>query len=136
MTTLFPVTRMLDAAFNGSFDTRRDADHQELLTPRADVLEGDKEFRILLDLPGVTNENLEISLENQTLSVKAVRDAAVPEGFAGRRHERSGKVQFSRTFNLGSGIDSEHIAAHLEAGVLQISLPKSEVAMPRRIEVK
>jgi HSP20 family protein len=144
MTTIFPVTRMLDAALNGAFENYRETccdgsseTAQSIqLTPRADVIEGDKEFRILMDLPGVANENLDISLENQTLSVKAVREAAVPEGFAGRRHERSGKVQFSRTFNLGSGFDSEQISAHLEAGVLQISLPKSEVAMARRIEVK
>ena len=136
MTTLFPVTRMLDAAFNGNLDTRRHADRCASLTPRADVLEGEKEYRILLDLPGVANDGLDISLENQSLIVKATKAAAIPEGFERRRHERAGEVEFSRTFNLGTAVDSEQISAKLNDGVLQITLPKSAVSLPRRITIE
>ncbi len=136
MTTLFPTTRMLEAALKNSRDHCRTTDQRASWTPRADVLEGEVEFRIVLDLPGVQIEDLEINLEKQTLTVKATKANPVPEGFELRRHERAGEVQFNRTFNLGEAIDGEKIAAELKHGVLQINLPKSEVTLPRRIDVK
>ena len=136
MTTFFPMTRVLDAALNGNLDTCRTADAQAILTPRADVLEGEKEYRIVMDLPGVQPDGLEINLENQTLFVKASRTGEVPEGFELRRHERAGKVQFNRTFNLGNAVDADHISAKLDEGILRIMLPKSQTSLPRRIEVK
>ena len=137
MTTFFPQTRMLnarmlDAALKSTLDTDRTTN----LTPRADVLESEKEFRIVMDLPGVQSDGLEINLENQALIVKATRAAAVPEGFDVRRHERAGDLQFSRTFKLGNAVDGEQISAKLDGGVLQIVLPKSDASLPRRIVVK
>ena len=136
MTTLFPMTRMLDSVLNGNLDSWTDSDHVAHFVPRADVLEGPKEYRIVMDLPGVANTDLDINLEGQELTVKAEKDATVPEGFEVRRNERSGKVHFTRTYTLGNAVDAEAISAKLENGILQISLPKSEVTLPRRIEVK
>ncbi len=101
MNTLFPVTRMLDAALSGHLDNWNEADGTPGRTPRADILEGEKEFRVLMDLPGVPHDNLDLSIEDQTLWVKAERSESVPEGFESRRKERAGHVTFSRTFSLG-----------------------------------
>jgi HSP20 family protein len=136
MNTLFPVTRMLDAALNGQLDNWNETDGSTGRTPRADILEGEKEFRVLMDLPGVLRENLDLSIEDQTLWVKAERAETVPEGFESRRNERAGHVTFSRTFSLGNVVSTEGISAEFKNGVLTISLPKSEKSMPRRIEVK
>jgi len=62
--------------------------------------------------------------------------AEVPEGYQLRRNERAGTVTFSRTFNLGNAVDAEKIAAQLDGGVLQITLPKSQSSLPRKIEVQ
>ena len=105
MNTLFPVTRMLDAALNNL--TWNEGDGSVGRTPRADILEGDKEFRVLMDLPGVKHEDLDLSIEDQTLWVKAERKESVPEGFEARRTERAGHVTFSRTFSLGNAVDVE-----------------------------
>ena len=134
MNTLIPVTRMLDAALS-NLDAM-DWTAPAAATPRADVLEGDKEFRIVLDLPGIAASDLEISVENQTLSVKAERKLEVPEGFEPRRRERAGNVAFTRTFRLGSGVDPDAVGAKLQDGVLTLTLPKTEQSLPRRIEVK
>ena len=133
MTTLFPMTRMLDA-FNGTCDStdRRSPS----FTPRADVLEGEKEYRLMIDLPGVKNDDLEINLEGQTLTVKAHRKTEVPEDFKLRRQERPGEVAYSRSFSLGNEVDSEKIDAQLEAGMLRITLAKNTQVLPRKIEVK
>ncbi len=135
MNTLLPMTRMLDAlACNLEAASTNEAD--AWATPRADILEGDKEYRILMDLPGVQASDVEISVENQSLTVKAKRASSVPEGFQLRRHERPGPVSFSRSFSLGVGVDTEAVAAAFTDGVLQLTLPKSERSLPRRIEVR
>ena len=136
MNTLFPVTRMLDAALNNSCGTWNEADGSVGRTPRADILEGEKEFRVLMDLPGVRHEDLDLSVEDQTLWVKAERTESVPEGFEARRSERAGHVTFSRTFSLGKAVNVDDIQAEFKNGVLTITLPKSEKNLPRRIEVQ
>ena len=68
--------------------------------------------------------------------MKAERSEIVPEGFETRRTERASKATFSRTFSLGNAVDTEGISARFEAGVLTITLPKSEKSLPRKIEVK
>jgi len=133
MNTLFPVTRMLDAALNNTWS---EGDGSMGRTPRADILEGEKEFRVLMDLPGVQHDDLELSVEDQTLWVKAERKESVPEGFESRRTERSGHLTFSRTFSLGNAVNPEDITAEFRNGVLTITLPKSEKSLPRRIQVK
>ncbi len=132
MNTTFPMTQVLNAAMNH----REASQFAWGRSPRADVLEGATEFRVTLDLPGVQQADLNISVENMTLSVKAKRETEVPEGFALVRHERPGKTEFERTFNVGNGVDGSNIGATFENGVLMLTLPKSQQALPRRIEVK
>lgn len=140
MNTLLPMTRVFDAAFNTCSPNWKDGEaghsRKTTVTPRADIFEGDGEFRIMIDLPGVAQGDLDISVEDQTLSVKAGRRTEVPEGFQSVRHERYGSVDYGRTFNLGNSIDVDGIGAAFTDGVLTITLPKSEKSMPRRIEVK
>ncbi len=138
MTTLtHPMSRMIEAAMRGNLDDLRAAnDQHQPTTPPADIMEGDTEFRVVMDLPGIKAEDLDIQVENQTLSVTAKRDHQIPKGFESSRRERTGKVTFSRNFNLGNSIDPEGIGARLEDGILMLTLPKSETSMPRRIEVQ
>ena len=74
MTTFMPMTRMIDAAFKGTLDNCQTGEHTPNLTPRADVLESETEFRLVLDLPGVKTSDLEINVEKQTLIVKAGKE--------------------------------------------------------------
>lgn len=136
MNTLFPMTQILDAALNGTL-ANQDMDNLTWgRSPRADVLEGEKEYRIIMDLPGVKTEDLDISLEDHSLSVKATREIEVPEGFQLARNERPTKTEYHRTFNLGSGVDSEGIKASFQNGVLELVAPKSKQSLPRRIEIQ
>ena len=135
MNTLIPVSRMLNAALNGDFDPWGDSETVTRWTPRADILEGETEYRIQMDLPGVMTEDLEINLEKQTLWVATKQENDVPEGFKTLRRERANRSTFSRSFKLGVSIDEEKVSAKLDHGVLTINLPKSEQSLPRRIEV-
>ena len=134
MNTLIPLTRIFDAALNGQLESETCT--TRATSPRADILEGEKEFRIAMDLPGVKADNLEIDLEDQTLTVKAQRETNHPEGFQSRRQERPGSGSFTRSFTLGNAVEADKIGAKLEDGILMITLPKTDRSLPRRIEIQ
>lgn len=132
---MYPIAHFINAALDAAPTFGRTVPATEHL-PRTNILEGEQDFRIVMDLPGVRNEDLDISLEGKMLTVKAERDLATPEGYAGRRLELAAKVTWKRSFDLGDGIDAEKIGARLEHGILTLTLPKSDKAMPRRIQVQ
>jgi HSP20 family protein len=137
MNTLLPVTRLFDAAFAPGADHLVDPSNRTASRiPRADILEGDADFMIVMDLPGVTADDLDINVEDATLTVKAEREFASQDGYRPLRKELPRKVALSRSFNLGKSVDSDKIAAKLDRGVLVVTLPKSERVMPRRIDVE
>jgi len=131
---MYPIAQLLNAAIENPSACRPAVRNERL--PRTNVLEGEQDFRILMDLPGVRNEDLEINLEDETLVVKAGRDLEAPEGYQPRRSELAGKVTFRRSFDLGNGVDLDKIGAKLENGILTVTVPKSEKMLPRRIDVQ
>lgn len=138
MTGLMPFRR-LDSLFDGMFDPSAAggcADGCAQLLPRADILEGEREFRIVMELPGVSREDLVIEIEGQTLTVAARRQSPPPEGFKLLHGERSDKAEYRRTFTLGRGVDPARVEARLEQGTLQLTLGKTEQMLPRKIEVR
>jgi len=101
--------------------TPREARSVRWFRPPIDVFESDDAYRIDVDIPGVTAENLELTVDRSVLTVEAVRDEA---------------RGWRRQLRLTDGIDVEAIDAHLEAGVLSLTLPKAATARARRIEVR
>ncbi|KAA9155296.1 Hsp20/alpha crystallin family protein [Amycolatopsis acidicola] len=96
--------------------------------------EGD-EFVACFDLPGVDPGAIELDVERSVLTVKAER-RPLPTGDDVRMHvsERPLGV-FSRQLFLGDGLDTEHITAHYEAGVLTVRIPVAQQAKPRRVAI-
>ncbi len=139
MNTFFPMTQVLNAAMKAQNHQQATRELNQVTwgrNPQADILENEKEFRILMELPGVQMSDVDINVENQTLSVKAQRQTEVPEGFKVVRHERPAKSDFHRTFNLGNSVDAEGIEAAFNNGMLTLVLPKSQQSLPRKIVVK
>jgi HSP20 family protein len=132
---MYPIAQLINAALDPTPTRSRTWDTTER-TPRTNILEGDKDYRLEMDLPGVRTEDLDISVEDDTLTVKAERSLEVPEGYQNRRCEMSSKVTWRRSFQLGSSVDVDNVSARLEHGILSVTLPKSEKSLPRRIEVK
>jgi len=92
-------------------------------------------FLLRLDLPGVKPESVELTVEDNVLTIKAERPAPPQaEGIESVIAERP-YGSFSRQVVLGSNLDTEHIQADYEAGVLTVVIPVAEKAKPRRIEV-
>ena len=92
------------------------------------------EFVVHLDLPGVDPETIDVAVENQVLTVGAERRLEPHESAEFLVSERP-HGRFNRQLRLGSTIDTENIAASYEDGVLTLTLPVSERAKPRQIQV-
>jgi HSP20 family protein len=106
------------------------------LSPRVDIEETDGEFRVRMDLPGVKREDLKVEIENDSLLIEAERKAETSDGVQVLHRERASHARFSRRFSLGESVRADAISARLVDGVLELSLPKAEKALPRRINVE
>ena len=103
--------------------------------PPADIYETEKELVINADLPGVDPARLAVSVENSVLIIRGERrfdEKPRVESF--HRAERP-LGTFARTFTLGTRVDADKIAARYQDGVLRISLPKSEAARAKQIQI-
>ena len=104
--------------------------------PAVDVQETDNSFVFTAELPGLGKEDVDITLEENLLTLSGERQLSeTEEGETFHRVERSyGK--FSRSFTLPSQVDNSQVAASFKDGLLTIEVPKSEQAQPRKIEIK
>jgi HSP20 family protein len=100
--------------------------------PAVDIRETDEALILECDMPGVSKENLDVTVDNDQLTVTGKIDKE-PEGKAIYRETRIG--DYRREFNLGDGIDRDAITAKMQAGQLTIRLAKLEAVKPRKIEV-
>ena len=106
-------------------------------TPRSfpmDAYRRGEEFLVHLDLPGINPETVEVTVENQVLTISLERRFEQREGDEIIVSERP-QGRFSRQLRLGSTIDTDRIAASYQDGVLTITLPVSERARPRQVPV-
>ena len=92
------------------------------------------EFFVHLDLPGVLADTIDITVENQVLTVEAERRFEQQEGDQFLVAERP-QGRFNRQLRLGSTIDTDKIDASYDDGVLTLTLPVSERAKPRQIKI-
>lgn len=105
--------------------------------PAADVFEDDKEYLIMLDVPGIERQELDVSFDEDRLTIRGTRKTAVEEGAHQRRSERPAG-RFLRSFTLPVVVNREAITADYKDGVLRLHLPKrlAEPPQSRRVEIK
>jgi HSP20 family protein len=125
------VERMFRQAFGGTSASPAGA-----FSPALDVEETEDGFTLHVELPSVSPEDVEVSLEENVLTVAGERrfySEKEAEGF--RRIERS-FGRFHRAVRLPDRVDGEHVHATYKDGVLTVTVPKAEEAKPRRIEIQ
>jgi HSP20 family protein len=132
------IQREINRMFNSFF---RPANEDESLAtaawnPAVDIAERDHEYVVRIELPGVTREDVKITMEDNTLVVRGEKkQEKESKGANYHRVERS-FGSFQRSFMLPSGVSPDAIGATFKDGVLNITLPKSEEAKRKEIEVK
>lgn len=104
--------------------------------PAVDVRETDTEYLMEVELPGLTEKDVEVKLDNSLLTISSQKDERKEEkknGYVLRERRAS---RFSRSFVLPETVDREKIAAEFRNGILHLSFPKVPAAKPKTIEVK
>jgi HSP20 family protein len=123
------VDRLFDAFFGGERESRG-------WVPPVDLVELDDHFELRADLPGVSDDDVSIEVQDGTLTISGERRAEDrKEGAGWYRYERS-FGSFSRSLTLPEGVDADAIEANFEGGVLEVRIPKPEERKPRRVEIK
>ncbi len=114
---------------------KKETGNKPTLTPPADIVQQDSSYYIIMDMPGVNKEDLNISIDKQVLTVQGETGAAKSQEEKFLENEFSEAV-YTRKFTLSDAVDKDKISAHLNNGLLKLHLPKAEEEQPKKIEIK
>jgi HSP20 family protein len=106
---------------------------EQFLAPVSSLIEDADGYTLEVEMPGVSKEGLEISVENNELTILGRRSLPTVEGTLIHREMRPNN--FRRSFELDPSINTEKISARIEQGVVTLTLPKAEQVKPRKITV-
>ena len=109
------------------------AQMEQFVAPVSSVIEDGDRYMLQVEMPGVNKEGLEISVENNELTILGRRSLPTMDGTL--IHRESRPENFRRTFELDPSIDPGKISAKIEQGVVTLTLPKAEQVKPRKITV-
>src|SRR5436853_6656263 len=107
------------------------AQREQFIAPVSSLLEDSEGYTLEVEMPGVNKEGLEISVENNELTILGRRSLPSVEGTVVHRESRTNN--FRRTFELDPSIDTANISAKIDQGVVTLVLPKAEQVKPRKI---
>jgi HSP20 family protein len=123
------MSRLLDDASRGGASQ---AVPSGLMAPRLDVKETDKEFRVSVELPGVAEEDIEVDVDDDLLTVRAEKKEEREIERADQHVTERMFGVFQRSIRLPQSVDAQTVKATLDNGVLQIAIPKSEQQTSKR----
>ncbi|KZE33172.1 Hsp20/alpha crystallin family protein [Chelatococcus daeguensis] len=103
--------------------------------PLTDIVETDQGVSMMLEMPGVAPDAVEITLENRVLTIRGKVDPVRPENLE-LAYAEYGEGDFERAFTLSEDFDPDRIEAEMRGGVLTLTLPRAPEAQPKRIAVK
>ena len=103
--------------------------------PRMNIYDNGSDLVLRMAAPGLSENDINLTLTGDTLAISGKRDITVPEGYSVHRQER-GSIKFSRSFALPSKVDSTKVEAKVKDGIMTVTMPKAQEAKPRQITVK
>ena len=109
------------------------AQTQQFVVPFASVTEAAESYTLEVEMPGVNKEGLEVSVENNELTIVGRRSLPTVEGTL--IHHESRPENYRRTFEIDPSIDADKISAKIHQGLVTLTLPKEEHVKPRKIVV-
>ena len=135
--SLRDLQREVDDIFDRFFGrTGGDGSTSAVWAPQTDLVETEDAYRIHLDVPGMSTEDITINLQNNTLTVSGTRSSArKDESDEYVRVERA-MGNFHRSFTLPETVDADSIEATYDNGVLSVRVPKTEGSTRKQIEIQ
>ena len=125
----------INRLFRDSFGDNQDALTTSSFSPAVDVYEDEHTVNLKIEVPGVDERNLDIRVENNTLTVHGERKFEKEEKEENFRRVERQYGSFTRSFTLPQAVDAENVSANYDKGVLKITLPKKAEAKPKQIKV-
>jgi HSP20 family protein len=104
-------------------------------SPPVDIFETEDELVLKADVPEVDLKNIDVRVENQTLTLTGERKFKKEDTGTGYHRIERSYGQFTRSFAVPSAVDTEKVAAEYHDGVLTVKLPKKEAAKPRSVKI-
>ena len=105
-------------------------------SPAVDIAENENELTLTADVPGVKMDDIDIKIEDRTLSLSGKREFEKKQDKGGYHRIERSYGHFSRSFGIPQSFDTEKITAAYRNGVLTVTLPKRETARPKQIKVE
>lgn len=107
---------------------------EKLFIPAVDIFETEESVMVLAEMPGVNNTGVEVSLEDDVLTISGHRQVEEFEGRLLLQEYENGS--YLRKFTVAEAIDQEKITATMTNGLLKVTLPKAAPARPRKVVVQ
>ena len=104
--------------------------------PPVDIYETENELVLKADVPDVDMKDIDVRVENQTLTIAGERKFEKQDNVAGYHRIERSYGNFIRSFAVPNSFDTDKISASFKNGVLSVSLPKKEAAKPRQVKVE
>lgn len=103
--------------------------------PLTDILEQDGSVSLMLEMPGVAPDDVDITLENRVLTIRGRAEQSRPEKLQ-LAYAEYGEGDYERSFTLSEDFDPDKVEAAMKNGLLTVTLPRAEAAKPKKIAVK
>lgn len=129
--------RLFDNTFGGYVDSGRGSEEvsSRAWMPAVDVRETEEGLRLDVELPGLSSEDVDITVENRVLTIRGERKFEVGVDRDSYHRIERAYGAFSRSFTLPTNVSADEVAASFADGVLTIAIPKAEEARPRKIAI-
>jgi len=125
----------INRAFRESDPSQDDSLTASSFSPAVDVYEDEHTVSLKIEVPGIDEKDIDVRLENNTLTVHGERKIETEEKEENYRRVERHYGTFTRTFTLPQTVDTEKVSATYDKGVLKIALPKKAEAKPKQIKV-
>jgi HSP20 family protein len=129
------MNRLFDTLFDSPHRGNGNATAMQRWVPAMDLAETDDEFILRADLPGLSDGDVSIELDDNVLTVSGERKAEHEERAQGYYRVERASGTFSRALTLPEGIDPGSIQANFERGVLEVRIPKPAERKPRKVSI-
>ncbi len=135
LTQLDPLTnlRLFEDAFNRFLS---EPSSNRPWSPAVDIFETENDLVLKADLPEVDLKDIDVRVENQTLTISGERKFEKDEATKGFHRIERAYGNFQRSFAVPNTFDTEKITAEYRNGVLSVTLPKKEAAKPRQVKIE
>lgn len=134
---------LFDSLFNNTMDSVFN-NYRTVSVPKVDVKETENAYSLDMELPGRTENDVNIELAHNTLTISSKKEETTEKSEGTEKNNNSGKwlirerrtSEFSRSFRLPEDVDNENVKATFKNGILNVMMPRKALATPKRIAIE